>query len=124
MKIKLLTSLVLRDKSYGVGEIVEIKDSEAYSLVINKLADPVEKKKFAELKQKIEEEKKKKKEEEKLLKAKLEKEKIEAELNALYEQVIEKEALLAGVSLTDKEKFKLIEELKNREVKVEAKNNK
>ncbi len=84
----------------------------------------MEKKKFAELKQKIEEEKKKKEEEEKLLKAKLEKEKIEAELNALYEQVIEKEALLAGVSLTDKEKFKLIEELKNREVKVEAKNNK
>ena len=123
MKVKLLTSLVRGKESYGAGEVIEVKDKEAVRMVEKQLAVPVNKKQFDALLKKIKEEQKAKKEQEKLLKAQLEREKLEAELNALYEQVIEKEALLAGVTLSDEEKFKLIEELKNREVKIETKTN-
>ena len=124
MKVKLLSPLVKADKSYGAGEVIEVSDNTAFRLIKNKLAEPTNKKKFEELLKKIEEEQRKKEEEEKLLKAQLEKEKLEAELNTLYVEVIEKEALLAGVVLKDEEKLKLIEELKSRDTKVTANENK
>ena len=124
MKVKLLTSLVRGKESYGPGEVIEINDNEAVRMIERQLAIPTNKKQFETLLKKLEEEQKAKEEQEKLLKAQLEREKLEAELNALYEQVIEKEVLLAGVTLSDEEKFKLIEELKNREIKIETKTNK
>jgi len=124
MKVKLLTSLVRGKESYAFGEVVELNDLEAVRFIEKGFAEPTNKKQFETLLKKIEEEKRQKEEKEKLLKAQMEREKLEAELNALYAEVVEKEALLAGVSLTDKEKFKLIEELKNRESKVAADENK
>lgn len=127
MKVKLLTSLVRDKESYGFGEVIELSDMEAVRFVQKGLAEPTNKKQFETILKKIEEERKKKEEEEKLLKAQMEKEKLEAELNSLYAEVVEKEALLASVVLSDEEKFKLIEDLKNRESKVtedESKNSK
>ena len=120
MKVKLLTSLVRGAESYGAGEAINVSEQEAVRFVEKGLAEPVNKKEFEKLLKKIEEERRKKEEQDALLKAQLEKERIEAELNALYAEVIEKEALLAGVTLSDKDKLKLIEELKNRESKVTA----
>jgi len=124
MKVKLLSPLVKADKSYGVGEIIELNDNEAIRFVKNKLAEPTNKKQFEKILEDLEEEQRRKEEEEKLLKAQLEKQRLEAELNALYAEVIEKEALLAGVILNDEDKLKLIEELKNRESKITANENK
>jgi len=124
MKVKLLTSLVRDKDSYGAGETIEVKDNEAVRMIERKLAVATNKKQFETLLEKLEKEKTKEEEQQKLLQAQLQKEKLEAELNALYEQVVEKEALLAGVVLSDEEKFKLIEELKNREVESETETNK
>ena len=124
MKVKLLTSLVRDKASYGAGETIEVKDNEAVRMIERKLAVATNKKQFETLLEKLEKEKTKEEEQQKLLQAQLQKEKLEAELNALYEQVVEKEALLAGVVLSDEEKFKLIEELKNREVESETETNK
>ena len=124
MKVKLLTSLVRDKESYGFGEVVELSDMEAVRFVQKGLAEPANKKQFETFLKKIEEEKREKEEQEKILKAQMEKEKLEAELNALYAEVVEKEALLAGVVLNDEEKFKLIEELKNRESRVTTDENK
>ena len=126
MKVKLLSPLAKADKSHGAGEIIDLGEKEAVRFIKNKLAEPVSKKEFEKLIKKLEEEQRKKEEEEKLLKAQLEKEKLEAELNGLYAEVVEKEAELAGVVLSDEEKLRLVEELKNRETKAgnEAKNSK
>jgi hypothetical protein len=124
MKVKLLTSLVRDKESYGFGEVVELSEIEAVRFVEKGLAEPVNKKEFNALLKKLEQEKKEKEEKEKLLKVQMEKERLEAELNSLYAEVVEKEALLAGVVLSDEEKFKLVEELKNRDSKVTADENK
>ncbi len=118
MKIKLLSAFSFDKGSFGAGEKIDVDRDTAYRLITKELAEPVNKKEWETFVKKIEEKKEKKKQEEELLQAKLQREALELELNALYEQVVEKEALLAGVVLTDEQKSKLIEELKNRETKV------
>jgi hypothetical protein len=117
MKIKLLTPLSGVNGSFGVGEVIEVDKNEAIRLIEKELAEPVNKKEFATLIAKLEEEKRAKEEAQKLAEVQANKEKAEAELNGLYVKVVELETYLAGVTLTDKEKFQAVEELKNRDLK-------
>jgi hypothetical protein len=117
MKIKLLSPLSGVKGSFGIGEVINVSDLEAVRLVEKGLAEPVNKKQFTELIEKIEEEKRAKEEAQKLAEVQAQKEKAEAELNGLYARVVELEAYLAGVTLTDEEKFQAVEELKNRDLK-------
>ena len=117
MKIKLLSAFSFQGGSFGASETVDVDNTTAYRLVKKGLAEAVDKK-GKDLIARLEKEEKARKEREALEQAKLEREAIELELNALYEQVVEKEALLAGVKLTKKQKDELIEGLKNREIKV------
>jgi len=117
MKIKLLSPLSGVKGSFGIGEIINVSDLEAVRLVEKGLAEPVNKKEFATLIAKLEKEKRAKEEAQKLAEVQAQKEKAEAELNGLYARVVELEAYLAGMTLTDEEKFKAVEELKNRDIK-------
>jgi predicted RND superfamily exporter protein len=117
MKIKLLTPLSGVNGSFGVGEVIEVDKNEAIRLIEKELAEPVNKKEFATLIAKLEKEKRAKEEAQKLAEVQSQKEKAEAELNGLYARVVELEAYLAGVTLTDEEKFQAVEELKNRDLK-------
>jgi hypothetical protein len=117
MKIKLLTPLSGVNGSFGIGEVIEVDKNEAIRLIEKELAEPVNKKEFATLIAKLEKEKRAKEEAQKLAEVQTQKEKAEAELNGLYARVVELEAYLAGVTLTDEEKFQAVEELKNRDLK-------
>jgi hypothetical protein len=117
MKIKLLTPLSGVNGSFGVGEVIEVDKNEAIRLIEKELAEPVNKKEFTIFVTKLEEEKRAKEEAQKLAEVQSQKEKAEAELNGLYARVVELEAYLAGVTLTDEEKFQAVEELKNRDLK-------
>jgi len=121
MKIKLLSPLSGVKGSFGIGEVINVSDLEAVRLVEKGLAEPVNKKEFATLIAKLEKEKRAKEEAQKLAEVQAQKEKAEAELNGLYARVVELEAYLAGMTLTDEEKFKAVEELKNRDIKGDKK---
>ena len=115
MKIKLLSPYSCKDGSFRAGETIEVDDMTAYRMARAGLAELVGKsaKNFLQkIEAKLEEERK----QAEIEAAQREKERLEKELDALYEQVVEKEALLAGVVLDEEQKAKLIEELKSREV--------
>ena len=124
MKVRLLTPLGTLEKSYSPGDIFETDDGSAVRLVLSGMAEPVDKKEFATKSRKIEKENERKREDEARIRAILEKEAIELELNELYEKVAEKEAELSGAILSDREKKELVEGLKNRETRTDGKTDK
>lgn len=118
LKVKLLVGRSGADVSHTPGDKVDLPVKEAISLVNAGSAVPVEKKVFNEAvnKLKAEEEKRQKIEEQNRIR--LEREAYELELLALYGQVVDLEAALAGVVLSDEQKKQLVEELKNREARI------
>lgn len=115
MKITMLIGLSGGDFSLSPGDTTDKFDLDtAMRLIDSGAAKPASKKeyesKLAEYNKALDQ----KRAEEAKAKAALEKEAIELELNALYGEVVDKEAALAGVVLEDEQRKKLIEGLKNR----------
>ena len=114
-KIRLLVGRSGSDGSHSPGDVIELPDKEAVRLVEIGSAEPVNKKAFENIVEKVRKAEDERKAIEEQNRIRLERETYELELESLYGQVVELEAALAGVRLTDEEKTALIEGLKNRE---------
>lgn len=114
LKVKLLTGRSGADGSHVPGDKIDLPAKEAISLILSNQAEPVNKKAYeAAL---ADQQKVKFEDEEKQAEAKsiLEKEKLETELNGLYNDVVLKEAELNGVVLNGEQILEMVEELKKR----------
>ena len=114
IKLKILQHLS-GNKVYEIGSVYFAKSKiEAARLIRKGIAELEDKKAQEKLLKEAEKLEKKAAEEEAKKQAILRAEQIKKELRELYEQVVLKEAELAGVVLDDEQKAKLIDELEKR----------
>lgn len=102
------------DGTVEVGEVITVDDFLALRYIEKGIAEPRTKKELDAFMSKMEKLKEEQAKKEAEAKAIMEKEKIEVELNSLYLDVVNKEAELEGVVLTEEQTLNMVEELKNR----------
>jgi len=119
MELILLQHLSSSAGSYEAGKVYRPADEfEAARMIEKGIAKAKNKKEQEAILEKARQKQKEREEEEARTRAILEKEALELELLALYGQVVDLEAALVGVVLSDEQKKQLVEELKNREARI------
>lgn len=109
LRVKLLVSRSGEDGSHAPGDVIEVGEMEAISLINNGSAEPKDKKAYESVIARIEKEKIEEAEKAAQAQAILDKETLTQELIDLYRQVARKSAQIEGVILTDEEVEAFIE---------------
>lgn len=104
--------------TFEVGQSITVDDATALRYIEKGIAEPKNKKELDAFMQKAKAQKAQKAQKEAEAKAILESEKLKIELNALYAQVVIKEAEYLGVMLSDEEIVAEVETLATRVEKV------
>lgn len=114
LKVKLLTGRSGADGSHVPGDKLDLPVNEAVSLIASGQAEPTNKQAYESALEDIQVKQLEDEESEAEVKAILEKEQLEAELNTLYNDVVLKEAELNGVVLDGEQILEMVEDLKKR----------
>lgn len=112
LKVKLLTGRSGADGSHVPGDKLDLPVNEAVSLIASGQAEPTNKQAYESALEDIQVKQLEDEESEAEVKAILEKEQLEAELNTLYNDVVLKEAELNGVVLDGEQILEMVEDLK------------
>lgn len=115
LKVTLLVSRSGEDGSHAPGDVIEVSEMEAISLINNGSAEAKDKKAYASAIDRIEKEKIEEAEKSAQLNAILLKDTLMAELRDLYAQIARKTAQIEGVILTDEEIEAFVEKSMNGE---------
>jgi len=114
LKVKLLTGRSGADGSHVPGDKLDLPVNEAVSLIVSGQAEPTNKQAYESALKDMKVKQLEDEESEAEVKAILEKEQLEAELNTLYNDVVLKEAELNGVVLDGEQILEMVEDLKKR----------
>jgi len=121
MKLILKKHLSGADGSFEAGSTIDVSENEAVAFIEKDIAGFKTKKELDDFMKKIESIKQKQAEDEAKVNAILRQSEIQNDLNALYLQVVEKEAELNGVVLNEAETVAAVESIAKREATKKSK---